>query len=132
MADDENYNDFISFKWDKAPDEAFAELANVLVDKIQSVIYQIVKSWSPTVEEWMQNNAPWRDITGEARSGLSSKARLVFNKFVIMRLTYSVYYGTYLEGYNPKTNSPMSNQGMWDIITPAIDYFGPLIWADIK
>lgn len=126
------YSDFIRFDWDVLPDKVMQNLMDQYNKSIQSSIYQVIKAWAPLVEAWMKENAPWQDITGDARAGLIAKAHLVFNEYAILRISHSVPYGTYLEGWNPETNSPMTNAGTWSIVEPALDYFGPKIWADIK
>lgn len=127
-----SYSRYVRVEWNQLPEEAIKELMDSYSKTIQSAVYQVVKSWAPIIEAWMKNNAPWEDLTGDARRGLTAKAHLVFNQYVIIRLANSVEYGTYLEGFNPKTNSSMVNAGQWSIIEPALDYFGPKIMKDIQ
>jgi len=126
------YSDYVRVEWNQLPEEAIGKLITEYGVSIQSAIYQVVKSWSPLVEAWMKDNAPWTDRTGDARAGLTARSHLVFNQYVILRLSHTVEYGTYLEGFNPLTNSPMNNVGTWSIIEPALDYFGPKIMRDIQ
>lgn len=126
-----SYSDFVTFKWENLPEDALEALALNYERRINSEIYQVVKEWAPEVEAWMKQNAPWQNISGDARAGLIAKAHLVFGKQIILRMSSSAAHGVYLEGWNPEKNAPMNNAGRWSIIEPALDFFGPKIWADI-
>src|SRR6478752_2702821 len=67
------------------------------------------------MEGYAQQNAPWEDRTGEARSGL---AATVFEDGgeIVIELAYSVDYGYWLE---------VIQNGRFAIVLPTIELFGP-------
>jgi hypothetical protein len=83
----------------------------------------IADRWAPEIQNWMKENAPWTDRTGNARQGLYTEVQDVANVMVSIILSHGVDYGLFLE---------VSNQGRYAIINPAIDHFGPKVWADVK
>lgn len=64
-------------------------------------------------------NAPWKDQTGNARSGLFSGVSIGVNQdFWELYLAHSVFYGIYLE---------TRFSGKYQIISPTILFIGKLI-----
>lgn len=72
---------------------------------------------APDVENYMKDNAPWTDRTGNARNGLTARA---FDEgdSVGIDLFHSVEYGIYLEA---------RWSGRYAIIQPTIDVMGPVV-----
>ncbi len=122
---------FFNITWDITPEMMLQQLTEQYISAIEQAIENLLKSYAPTIETWMRDNAPWTDRTGDARQGLVTQVHRAVGNYVLVELAHSVDYGTYLEGWNPKTNSPMENAGQWSIIEPALDHFGPLIWNDL-
>ncbi len=116
--------------WSKAPDEAFFELTSAYGDLIRTEVRARMKLWAKRVKAYMIENAPWEDQTGDARAGLGTEVGGNQHGSWLI-LFHSVPYGTYLEGFNPVTQSPMSNAGQWAIIEPTLDMLAPLLWNDI-
>ncbi len=131
MPSGDYYGKSFSLVWKKLPADAFAELTEAYIREIEYRIFQIVKKWAPIIEAWMKDNAPWTDRTGNARAGLKANVFWIFGRWTRLELSHRVRYGTYLEGHNPETDSPMLNAGKWSIIEPALDEFKDKIWADI-
>lgn len=83
----------------------------------------------------MKSNASWVDRTGNARQGLRSEvlprtaAEVV--GLIELNMFHSVTYGVYLEGYLPD-GTPMMRPSAYKIIEPALDHFGPRVWADVR
>lgn len=125
-------NAFFNITWDITPDMMLRQLTEQHIKNIEQAVKSIMDEYAPTIESWMRANAPWHNITGEARQGLVTQVHQAVGNFVLIELAHSVAYGTYLEGHNPKTNAPMENAGQWSIIEPALDHFAPLIWNDIR
>lgn len=121
----------MSFQWDTPPDKAWGDLADAYRAAIEAALYQVVLRRAPEIEAWMKTNARWTDRTGNARQTLRGEAAQVVGQAVSVILSHGMDYGWYLEGVNPKTQSPMQNAGQWDVIGPAIDTFAPIIWGDI-
>lgn len=71
---------------------------------------------------YMRTNAPWTDRTGAARSGLFAipghygRAHEIF-------LTYSVYYGIWLE---------VANSGRYQILQPTLLLLGRKLMSDLE
>lgn len=74
---------------------------------------------SPDVENYMRNNAPWTDRTGNARNGLLARAFRDGDE-VGIDLFHSVPYGIWLE---------VKQSGQYAIIQPTIDHMGPIVMA---
>ncbi len=97
-----------------------------------------MQKWAPQIANWMRSNAPWTDRTSNARQGLYADVEpptfQQVTDIIELFMAHSVYYGYYLEGWNPETNSRMIRPGsqQWKIIEPALDHFGPLIWGDVR
>ncbi len=109
--------------WQKRPSEAFPELATAYVSAIHAGVVAIMQAYAPEVENWMRDNAPWTDRTGNARQGLYTALEELVNETVTLILSHGVTYGKYLE---------LCNAGRYAIIAPALDVFAPRIWADVQ
>lgn len=111
------------FEWESDPEVVFYELGTVYAETINMAVFAICQSYVPEIENWMRSNAPWTDRTGNARQSLWSDVEHVANTAVDLIMSHGVDYGKWLE---------IANAGQYAIITPALDYFAPKIWADIK
>lgn len=74
---------------------------------------------APDVENYMRNEAPWKDQTGNARNGLMARAFREGDE-VGIDLFHSVPYGIFLE---------VRFNGAYAIIQPTIDHMGPIVMA---
>lgn len=81
------------------------------------IAYKTALVSAPDVENYMKNNAPWTDRTGNARNGLSARAFREGDS-VGIDLFHSVEYGIYLEA---------RWSGRYAIIQPTIDEMGPVV-----
>lgn len=110
-------------RWNTTPDKVFLENLDNFVGEIYGITNTTIEKYTPQIEEWMKENAKWDDHTYNARSGLSAEPILT-DTGASIKLSYGgVAYGVYLE---------MSNSGRFAIIGPAMDYWFPIIWADIS
>ena len=111
------------YTWLLDPAEAFEELAIAYQEAIHKAVFTIAQRWAPEIENWMKENAPWTDRTGNARQTLYTAVRDVTNKMVSIILSHGIHYGLFLE---------VRHAGKYAIINPALDEFGPKVWNDVK
>jgi len=111
------------FQWKVSPEKTFPELADAYISAIHRGIRAIADRRAPEIANWMKDNAPWTDRTGNARQTLWTEVTDVANKMVTIMLSHGVYYGIFLE---------LNNAGRYAIIDPALDHFAPVIWSDVQ
>ena len=68
---------------------------------------------APKMQAHARSNAPWHDISGDARKGLKGGTVIKGNK-VIIYIAHSVDYGVYLE---------LCNDKKYEILDPTVDKF---------
>lgn len=110
------------FKWEKRPEDAFAELYDDYAKRIYRAIAELAKSYVPQIEAWMVANKVWVDRTGNLKQSLFADVELALTEIVLF-FDYGLDYGVYLE---------FRNQAQYGIIAPALDYFAPKFWADVQ
>ena len=110
------------FQWETTPEEAFGLLFQQLELNIEGALLALAQSWSPIIEAWMKANAAWEDRTGNARQSLYAEVEQLVGEVSII-IDYDVDYGFWLA---------FANQGQYDIVRPALDYFAPQIMTDIQ
>lgn len=112
----------MGIRWDTPPSTAVPEMVSTYRARLHRALFALALSYAPRIETWMKENAPWMDRTGNARQTLWAE---VFDlaDVIVLSFGYGVSYGTFLE---------LANQGRYAVITPALDYFGPRIWADAR
>lgn len=79
-----------------------------------------MQSGAERVEAHAKSNAPWSDITGRARNGLSARIYIEGGE-VVLELSHSVDYGQWLE---------LIQEGRFAIIMPTLEALGPEILKD--
>lgn len=77
---------------------------------------------APRMQNWAQSNAPWHDISGEARAGLKGGSYIRGNKIMIY-IAHSVFYGVYLE---------LAMDKEYEILDPTIDHFKDEAFANYQ
>lgn len=105
------------------PEIAFSELAEAYATAIHAGVKTLAERYSVEIEAWLKDNAPWTDRTGNARQSLYSEVTDIANQAVIIILGHGVDYGTFLE---------LAHGGNYAVIGPALDYFIPRIWRDVR
>lgn len=85
------------------------------VFKTNDAIIEKTKDFAADLVQYAQNNAPWEDRTGAARSGLNSEVEYGDDEFTIS-LGHGVDYGIWLE---------IRWGGRYAIIIPTIETMGP-------
>jgi hypothetical protein len=86
-------------------------------EQVKTAAWITAQRFAPEVENYMKNEAPWHDITGNARNGLSARAFREVD-LIGIELSHSVAYGIYLE---------TRFSGRYAIIEPTIDHMGPIV-----
>lgn len=93
---------------------SFPRRANLAVD-------EKLKEFAQDVEDYMRENAPWEDRTGDAREGLTAEAESHGFHHTIW-LYHTVDYGIWLE---------VRWSGQYAIIVPTIEAMGPKAMASL-
>lgn len=113
------------FHWQVPPERVFGPGYSDYVHTKFLTGRRVAEARAEEAKQWMKDNAPWQDVTGDARRGLDVDvvqedrifAQLIFHH------DYKLNYPIYLE---------LANQGRFAIIAPAIDYWGPRLWRDVQ
>lgn len=111
-----------AFEWQTTPEEAFGALFDAYERQLYQMVLAICYRRAPEIENWMRDNAPWQDQTGNARQTLYTQVIPTLGEIVVL-LSHGMDYGIYLE---------LKNAGKHAIIAPAIDHWLPIIMADIQ
>ena len=109
--------------WSVTPEQAFGELTAAYIAAIRRGVRAIAQRRAPEIEAWMKQNAVWQDRTGNARQTLNTEVEQVTADMVHIVLAHGVEYGQYLE---------LSHGGRFSVISPALDYWSPIIWQDVQ
>lgn len=113
----------MSFSWVVTPTAAWIPGTQAYIARIHMAVFRLAQSYTPRIEAWMKTNAPWQDISGNARQTLYSDVFDLVNSAVVIVMAHGVEYGVFLE---------WSNAGRYSILSPALDHFAPLIWQDVQ
>lgn len=100
---------YIRLTWNLPVLEGLDEVTQAVRDNA----YLRMRYAASEIRQYMYDNAPWENHTWRAREGLRARVDRRRNGITI-RLSYSVYYGQYLE---------FSNEGRFAIITPTLNNF---------
>lgn len=79
----------------------------------------IMERMATEVESYAQTNAPWGDVSGDARQGLTAEYDPDSTTII---LYHTVEYGPYLE---------VKWSGQYAIIIPTIEAMGPVVMAEL-
>jgi hypothetical protein len=113
------------FEWIEAPLIVFLPALGMYERSVRGGLYDILEEYEPEVENWMSDNAPWTDRTGNARQSLHVDIEPSWgipSDEISFWMAHGVEYGVYLE---------LKNAGVYAVIGPALDEFGPQIWDEI-
>ena len=110
------------FEWKTPPTEAFEEAYTAYIKAVRRGVKAIADKWAPFIQNWMRDNAPWTDRTGNARQALHTEVHDLTTEIYLM-MAHGVEYGIHLE---------IRNSGKYAIIAPAVDEFFNPIWKDVK
>lgn len=118
-------------RWTVTPTQAFAGAATRYADEIHRGVRAIADRYAPEIESWMKANGSWTDRTSNARQTLNTQVEEMALDMVRIILAHGMEYGVYLEGFTPEGRE-IEQGGRYAVIAPAIDTFGPRIWADVQ
>lgn len=90
--------------------------------KVLPKLREYAKQISETnMEQWAQENHPWKNRTGEAQKGLigySAEAHVGDQDLLVMGVGHSVKYGPDLEN---------KHDGKWGVLKITIEHFEPIV-----
>jgi len=109
--------------WTKTPEDALGELAEAYVLAIRAGLLTIANNRAPQIQEWMQHNHLWQNITGQAEASLAAEVFELSNDMLEIYMSQGVVWGLWLE---------VANAGKYGILAPALDVWSQIIWQDIK
>jgi hypothetical protein len=89
-------------------------LAYMVISTADNVM-NAMDSGRAQIEAYAQSNAPWSDITGDARQGLTASVYEDGGE-IVLELAHSVEYGIWLE---------LIQDGNFAIIMPTLETLGP-------
>jgi hypothetical protein len=112
----------VGFVWDVAPEDAMAALFDDYVQRVYTAIYALAQRRAPEIENWLKENAPWTDRTGNARQTLWTHVS-GDGSVIVITLSHGMDYGYFLE---------VANTGRFAILGPGVDYWGQQIMSDIR
>lgn len=114
-----------AFQWQVTPEIAFGQLVNGYANRIRAGVRRIAHRRAIDIEQWMKDNHPWQNRTGAAEQGLEAYVEDVALDMVQIILTHGedIEYSIYLE---------LSHGGVWGVISPTLDTWGPIIWRDVQ
>jgi len=113
----------VSIEWTITPEVAFTPGVQRYIGAIRRGVRAIAQRRAPEIENWMKLNAIWVDRTGNARQTLTAEVEDLALDVVQIVMEHGVEYGVWLE---------LAHGGTYAILAPAIDYWGPIVWADVQ
>lgn len=89
---------------------------------VDAALGEVMQELAEEVEEYMRTNAPWNDLTGEARGGLTAEAvdDGLFQHAIV--IYHTVEYGIWLE---------IRWNGRYAILVPTIEHYGPIVMSSL-
>ncbi|TXH53007.1 MAG: hypothetical protein E6Q97_14370 [Desulfurellales bacterium] len=124
------------FTWKVPPQDVWPQGTAAYLAAIRRGVHGVMLYFAPQIENWMRERAKWTDRTANARQTLYAQVQPMSPAEVIneieLIMAQGVFYGWYLEGYDPRHGLSPTRQGQkYAIVQPALDYFGAQIWAEI-
>lgn len=109
------------FEWVTSPDvltKAIEKLASDLPEAVKQVLDEVGREMAV----WAKANAPWKDITGNARNGLTYTVE-GGPDLLVLTFGHTVYYGKYLE---------LCNGQRFAIVASTIETHLPVLEARLR
>lgn len=124
------------FTWKVPPQDVWPQGTAAYIAAIKRGVHGVMLYHSPIIENWMRSEKVWIDRTANAVQTLYAQVDPMSPSEVVNQIelimAHGVIYGWYLEGYRADTLSPTRQGKKYAIVQPALDRFGPVIWADIQ
>lgn len=111
-------------RWNLSPSRLFEWLGDLRRRQVEAATLRVASRLSKDIEQWMKQNAPWTDQTGQARATLRAEVNYVTGRAAMVILQHGTEYGSlYLETIQG---------GKYAIIGPALDYWAPRIMDSLR
>lgn len=88
-----------------------------LGEQMRANAYAVMDHYAPVVKEYAKINAPWHDISGNARNSIQAESGPVEDGYAIV-LSGGMFYSVFLE---------LSNERKYAILKPTLDRYNPEI-----
>lgn len=113
----------MSFEWlsGQSPD-VLADRINQIVVNLPEAVREVLDEVGKEMTAWAKQNAPWKDVTGMARNGLTYEVTGSADAFVLT-FGHTVTYGKFLE---------LAHSGRFAIIASAIQMHLPALEAKLR
>jgi hypothetical protein len=112
----------MGFVWDRTPTDVFNAMYAAQVRSIRNGVETLAQAYAPNIENWMKDNAPWTDQTGNLRQSLHAEVEVEPTRVSIL-FDYGLDYGKYLE---------YGNAGTYAIVAPTMDHFAPQVFNSLQ
>lgn len=115
----------MAFKWVTSPTSVFTLGYQSYSRAVFARIVDVAEKNAKEGTAWMKANHPWQNVTGKAEAGLTVDVEQEPMRAVTMIFNYGpdVKYDIHLE---------LARSGLWGILAPAVDLFGPQVMSDLK
>ena len=115
----------MSFNWTVTPEAAWVPLYAQRAEQIEVEIVALANQLTDDITDYMKQNAPWTDRTGDARANLYSVVQHAARQTVTILLSHGslIPYGVYLE---------VLHAGRFAIIAPSVDVWGPQMLQGVR
>lgn len=113
----------MGFQWVEDPKNVFVRGFLEYKAGLEKQLDAIVQKYAPLIENWMKEQASWTDRTGHARQSLRAEVEYEVNEIYLYLYYEDIEYDVFLE---------YANSGRYSILAPALDYWGPILWREVK
>lgn len=125
------------FKWTQPPDKVWPAGAEAYARAVRAGVHGVCQKNAPLIANWMKQNKVWQDRTSAAVQSLHSEVEPATAAEVVgiieLIMAHGVEHGYWLEGMDPRHGFARTRLGdRFAIIQPALDYWGPKVWAEIR
>lgn len=110
------------FVWEETPEQAFTKAYAEWERRLNNAIELLMLRYAAEIEQYMKQEAVWKDRTGNARQSLYAEVT-IDGQVYILGFDYGVEYGFWLE---------FAHQGRFAIIAPTADIFWPRFVNDLQ
>jgi hypothetical protein len=113
------------FEWTVTPEATFVSGYLRNMQRVRAEVRALAERRAPQIAQWMKENHLWKNQTGAAEAGLHTEVEQMSLDMIAIILAHGddVPYAIYLE---------FAHAGVYSIISPALDYWGAVIWQDVR
>lgn len=125
------------FTWKVPPQDVWPQGTAAYIAAIKRGVHGVMLYHSAMISNWMKAEKVWVDRTANAVQTLYTEVSPMSPSDVIneieLIMAHGVIYGWFLEGFDYRHGLSPTRQGKkYAIVQPALDRFGPQIWAEIQ